>query len=78
MKKYILLALLGLGLCAFVPSQAKAADEDFSIGPLRVYRYHSPEWYRERERMRQREWREHEWREHEWREHHWRENPDED
>ena len=75
MKKYILLALLGLGLCAFVPSQAKA-DDDFSIGPVRVYREHSPEWYRERERMRQREWREREWREHQWREHH--EYPDQD
>ena len=63
MKRYILLFLLGLGLSAFVPSQAKA-DEDFSIGPVTVYRHHSPEWYRERERLRRREWREHQWREH--------------
>jgi hypothetical protein len=72
MKRYILLVLLGLGLCAFVPGQAKA-DEDYSIGPVIVYRHHSPEWYRERER-----WRHREWREHEWREHHWREYPDHD
>ena len=51
MKKYILLVLLGLGLFAFVPGQAKA-DEDFSVGPVTVYRHHSPEWYRERERLR--------------------------
>jgi len=50
MKRYILLVLLGLGLFAFVPGQAKA-DEDFSIGPVTVYRHHSPEWYRERERF---------------------------
>ena len=78
MKKYILLALLALGLCAFIPAQVNAADEDFSVGPFTVYRYHSPEWYRHRERERRREWREHEWREHEWREHHWREYPDQD
>jgi hypothetical protein len=54
MKRYILLFLLGLGLSAFVPGQAKA-DEDFSIGPVTVYRHHSPEWYRERERLRRRE-----------------------
>src|SRR6266446_8843387 len=40
-----------------------------------VYRHHSPEWHRERERLRRREWREHQWREHEWREHHWRDYP---
>ena len=61
MKRYILLVLLCLGLSAFVPGQAKA-DEDFSIGPVTVYRHHSPEWYRERERLRRREWREHHWR----------------
>jgi hypothetical protein len=80
MKRYILPALLGVGLFAFIPSQAKA-DDAFSIGPVTVYRHHSPEWYRERERRREwreHEWREHEWREHEWREHHWRAYPDED
>jgi hypothetical protein len=77
MKRYILLFLIGLGLSAFVPGQAKA-DEDFSIGPVTVYRHHSPDWYRERERLRRREWREHQWREHEWREHHWRDYPDQD
>jgi hypothetical protein len=67
MKKYILLLLLGLGLFAFVPGQAKA-DDAFSVGPVTVYRHHSPEWYRERERLRRQEWREHQWREHQWRE----------
>jgi hypothetical protein len=41
--------------------------------PVTVYRHHSPEWYRERERLRRHEWREHERREHQWQEHHWRE-----
>ena len=68
MKRYILLFLLGLGLSAFVlPGQAKA-DDEFSVGPVTVYRHHSPEWYRERERSRRQEWREHQWREHQWRE----------
>jgi hypothetical protein len=77
MKRYILLSLLSLGLFAFAAGEAKA-DDEFSIGPVTVYRHHSPEWYRERERERWRrqEWREHLWREHEWREHHWREYPD--
>ncbi len=56
MKKYILLSLLSLGLFAFVPGQAKA-DDDFSIGPVTIYRHHSPEWYRERERLRRQEMR---------------------
>jgi hypothetical protein len=71
MKKYILLSLLSLGLFAFVPGQAKA-DDDFSIGPVTIYRHHSPEWYRERERLRRQEMREREWRER-----HWRQYPDE-
>ncbi len=71
MKKYILLSLLSLGLFAFVPGQAKA-DDDFSIGPVTIYRHHSPEWYRERERLRRQEMRERQWRER-----HWREYPDE-
>ena len=77
MKKYILLFLLGLGLFIFAPGQAKA-DEEFSVGPVTVYRHHSPEWYRERERERWRRehWREHEWREHEWRERHYNDYPE--
>jgi hypothetical protein len=75
MKSYIFIFLLLLGLGAFVPGQVRA-DDAFSFGPVTVYRYHSPEWYRQRERLRQREWREHEWRQHEWREHHWRDYPD--
>jgi len=71
MKKYILLSLLSLGLFAFVPGQAKA-DDDFSIGPVTIYRHHSPEWYRQRERLRRQEMRERQWRER-----HWREYPDE-
>ena len=79
MKKYILIFLLSLGLFAFTPCQSKA-DDAFSVGPVTVYRHHSPEWYRERERerMRRQEWREHEWREHEMREHHWRNYPEPD
>jgi hypothetical protein len=73
MKRYILILLLGLGLIGFVPQQAKA-DEDFSVGPVTVYRHHSSEWYRERERERRRELREREWREHQWRERQWREH----
>jgi hypothetical protein len=71
MKKYILLSLLSLGLFVFVPGQVKA-DDDFSIGPVTIYRHHSPEWYRERERLRRQEMREREWRER-----HWRQYPDE-
>jgi hypothetical protein len=71
MKRYILILLLGLGLIAFVPQQVKA--DEYSIGPVTVYRHHSSEWYRERERMRERAWREHQWREHQWREQQWRE-----
>jgi hypothetical protein len=82
MRRYILIALSGLGLLVSVPGQAKA-DEEYSVGPVTIYRHHSPEWYRERERLRRREWRErhwreHEWREHEWQDHHWREYPDRD
>ena len=62
MRRYVLIALSGLGLFAFAPGQAKA-DEVYSNGTVTVYRHHSPEWYRERERLRRREWREHEWRE---------------
>jgi hypothetical protein len=72
MKKYILLLPLSLCLFAFVPGQAKA-DDDFSIGPVTVYRHHSTEWYRERERLRRQEMREHQWRERQWREY-----PDQD
>jgi hypothetical protein len=77
MKKYILIFLLSLGLFDFAAGQAKA-DEGYSIGPVTVYRHHSREWYRERdrERMRREQWREREWREREWREHHWRDYPD--
>ena len=78
MKKYILLFLLGLGLFIFAPGGQAKADEEYSVGPVTVYRHHSPEWYRERqrERWRREHWREHEWREHEWREHHYNDYPE--
>jgi hypothetical protein len=63
MRKYVLIALSSLGLFALAPGQARA-DEVYSNGTVTVYRHHSPEWYREHERLRHREWREHEWREH--------------
>jgi hypothetical protein len=63
MKKVLLSILLGSGLLALIPTQARADADDYYY-----WRWRHQEW-RERQR-RLHEWREREWREHWWREHH--------
>jgi hypothetical protein len=72
LKRSILLFVLCLGLCAFVPGHQKADEVLLGQLPFTVIIHRHDI---ESERLRRQQWREHLWRERKWREHHWHDYP---